>query len=94
MKVRINPNPLPPLADPKKSLFDHIFGSIFSSTLNDPEIGELVAKLENEESPVVELMSSGLPIGIGSEVFLLICRVLRVERSKERETIQTMRRCS
>jgi hypothetical protein len=37
-QIKSNVPVLPALTDPKKSLFDHIFESIFSSALNDPEI--------------------------------------------------------
>ena len=40
---------MPELKDTKRSLFDHVFEGIFSSALNDPEIEDLVGKLEKEE---------------------------------------------
>ena len=57
---------MPALVDVKKSLFDHVFEGIFGSALNDPELEELVEKLEKEECPIAELMGESLPIGIGS----------------------------
>jgi hypothetical protein len=68
MKVRKNISVMPALKDARKSLFDHVFESIFSSALNDPDILELVGALEEEESPIVDLLSCSTAIGIGSEV--------------------------
>ena len=59
---------MPKLKDNRNSLFDHVFESIFSSALNDPEIEDLVAKLEKEETPILDLISTTLPVGIGSKV--------------------------
>lgn len=36
---------MPVMKDPKSSLFDHVFESIYINALNDPEIEELVEKL-------------------------------------------------
>lgn len=59
---------MPELKDTKRSLFDHVFEGIFSSALNDPEIEDLVAKLEKEDSSLVDMVSTTRPVGIGAEV--------------------------
>ena len=62
---------MPELKDAKRSLFDHVFEGIFSSALNDPEIEDLVGKLEKEENSLVDMVSTTRPVGIGAEVYLL-----------------------
>ena len=59
---------MPELKDTKRSLFDHVFEGIFSSALNDPEIEDLVGKLEKEDNSLVDMVSTTRPVGIGAEV--------------------------
>lgn len=59
---------MPELKDTKRSLFDHVFEGIFSSALNDPEIEDLVGKLEKEDNSLVDMVSTIRPVGIGAEV--------------------------
>lgn len=56
------------LADPRKSLLDHVFENIFSAALNDGEIDELLEKMEKEETPLLDMLDSSPAVGVGCKV--------------------------
>jgi hypothetical protein len=54
----------------KKPLLNNIFESIIESTINDPEIEELIKCIENEEIDLFAQVDKNLPASLDSLVKL------------------------
>lgn len=61
--------------DPKKSLLDQVFENIFTDALNDPDLDDILEKMEKEETPLACLLDESPSVGIGAEVYPCVSQV-------------------